>query len=541
MNNSNLDIQVQDIDHLGIVAGIVDEIGLVEEIDRQIGVHPQQILSTGQVVKAMILNGLGFVSAPLYLFSAFFEGKATEHLLGPGVLPEHLNDDRLGRALDALWQAGLSQIFVSIALQVYQIFCLQSKSIHLDSSNFHVHGAYLVEPWRQLQQPEPIVITYGHSKDHRPDLKQFTVELICGGDGDIPLFFQAADGNASDQTTFVPVIEQFREQWQLDVPVVADCALYTEENLKQLGDLKWISRVPLTIKQAQEWVDSLTSEAFESSRVKGYRIAQRSSDYAGVSQRWLVVESEHRQRSDLKALKKRLSRQQQQAQSQLQTLSQEEFSCEADACKAALKLQKRWKYYQLEQLEIVEKAHYATAGRPRKGTKPKRITYHVQAQVVADSDAIAVAERRAGRFIVATNIVEVEDLSNDEVLEEYKGQQGAERGFRFLKDPLFFADSVFLKTPARVAALAMVMALCLLIYTLGQRMLRQTLAKAKAGIPNQLGKKTSMPTLRWVFQCFQSVHLLRVNGQQHISNLSDNRLLILRFLGSACQKYYLLC
>jgi len=99
MNNSNLDIQVQDIDHLGIVAGIVDEIDLVGENDRQIGVHPQQILTTGQVVKAMILNGLGFVSAPLYLFSAFFEGKATEHLLGPGVLPEHLNDDRLGRAL----------------------------------------------------------------------------------------------------------------------------------------------------------------------------------------------------------------------------------------------------------------------------------------------------------------------------------------------------------------------------------------------------------------------------------------------------------
>ena len=85
MNTSNLDIQVQNIDHLGIVAGIVDEIGLVEEIDRQIGVHPQQNLSTGQVVKAMILNGLGFVSAPLYLFSAFFEGKATEHLLGPGI------------------------------------------------------------------------------------------------------------------------------------------------------------------------------------------------------------------------------------------------------------------------------------------------------------------------------------------------------------------------------------------------------------------------------------------------------------------------
>ena len=60
----------------------MDRIGLVEELDRQIGKHPQQIISTGQVVKAMILNGLGFVSAPLYLFSEFFVGKATEHLLG---------------------------------------------------------------------------------------------------------------------------------------------------------------------------------------------------------------------------------------------------------------------------------------------------------------------------------------------------------------------------------------------------------------------------------------------------------------------------
>lgn len=96
-----MNIQVKNLDHLGIVAGIIDQIGLVEEIDRQIESHPQQIISTGQVVKAMILNGLGFVSAPLYLFSEFFIGKATEHLLGEGIKPEHLNDDRIGRALDS--------------------------------------------------------------------------------------------------------------------------------------------------------------------------------------------------------------------------------------------------------------------------------------------------------------------------------------------------------------------------------------------------------------------------------------------------------
>jgi transposase len=114
-----------------------------------------------------------------------------------------------------------------------------------------------------------------------------------------------------------------------------------------------------------------------------------------------------------------------------------------------------------------------------------------------------------------------------------------ERGFRFLKDPLFFTSSVFLNTPRRVAALAMVMGLCLLVYTLGQRSLRQALADAEATIPNQLKKPTSTPTLRWIFQCFQAVHLVKFDYQQQVSNLTDTRLWILRFLGSACQKYYL--
>src|SRR5829696_3991125 len=119
-----LRIEVQDVDHLGIVAGIVDEIGLVEEIDRQLGTHPQEHVTCGQAVKAMILNGLGFLSAPLYLFEEFFSGKATEHLIGPGIKPEHLNDDRLGRVLDKLFDASLTELFVSIAGRAYERFAL---------------------------------------------------------------------------------------------------------------------------------------------------------------------------------------------------------------------------------------------------------------------------------------------------------------------------------------------------------------------------------------------------------------------------------
>jgi len=85
---------VQNLDHLGIVAGLVDELGIVDQINQHLGVDPRERISPGVAVKAMILNGLGLASAPLYLFEQFFMGKATEHLLGEGVLAEHLNDNR---------------------------------------------------------------------------------------------------------------------------------------------------------------------------------------------------------------------------------------------------------------------------------------------------------------------------------------------------------------------------------------------------------------------------------------------------------------
>lgn len=199
MTASPLDIRVQDIDHCGIVAGICDEMNLVEQINRLLGTHHQEIISAGQVVKAMILNGLGFVSAPLYLFEKFFIGKATEHLLGEGIRPEHLNDDRLGRVLDKLYEAGLTEVFVTVALCAARKFGVKMDSLHLDSSSFHVDGDYINNTACEKAEPRGIKITYGYSRDHRPDLKQFILDLMCSGDGDIPLYLRVADGNESDE------------------------------------------------------------------------------------------------------------------------------------------------------------------------------------------------------------------------------------------------------------------------------------------------------------------------------------------------------
>ncbi len=121
------------------------------------------------------------------------------------------------------------------------------------------------------------------------------------------------------------------------------------------------------------------------------------------------------------------------------------------------------------------------------------------ATVSENKNAIDIATRSAGRFIIATNILEQNELGNDEMISEYKAQQSCERGFGFLKDPLFFADSIFLKSPERIQALAMIMGLCLLVYTLAQRQLRAALCASNSTVKNQLRKSINNPTLRWIF------------------------------------------
>jgi len=315
--------------------------------------------------------------------------------------------------------------------------------------------------------------------------------------------------------------------------MVADSVLYSEANLVEMATLKWLSRVPLTLKQAKELVSQLTGEAFTESVIAGYRWSQHQSQYGGIQQRWLVVESQERQQSDLKRLEKNLDKAQTEATRQLRELSRQSFACVADALKAANKLSKKLKYHQLVALDTQEI--------PSKSTrKNSNSSYKVTAQLEVKSDVVAAERREAGRFILATNVLEVNQLSPDDMIAKYKNQQSSERGFSFLKDPLFFTDSVFLKSPERIEALALIMGLCLLVYTLTQRQLRQTLKQAQTGIKNQLGRLTERPTLRWIFQCFQAVHLLQVDSVKQVSNLTDERLRTLSFFPATCQAYYLI-
>lgn len=541
-------IEVQNIDHLGIVAGIIDSIGLVEIVNKLLGEDVAEKISAGHVVKAMILNGLGFVSAPLYMFSNFFESRACEHLIGEGVKPEYLNDDKLGRTMDKLFSQGLSSVFLAISLNAVKKFEVSLLSDHLDSSSFHLHGEYKSKSpdiiinnqgkndasksqTVETSEPQEIKITYGYSRDHRPDLKQFIVDLICSGDGDIPIFFKSASGNEADSASFGKILVDFKKQIEVDSLMVADSALYTAANLQLLAEIKWLSRVPLSLAEAKKLVSSIGDSELVKSQIKGYSYVVKRSSYAGVEQRWLVVESDARKKSDLCQLEKRIQKLELSASSQLKKLQRERFNCYQDAMKAALKLSKQFKYYNLDNIQVKEKILCTPTENPER-------FYQISARLLKNEVAISSEIQSAGRFVLATNILDENILGHSEMISEYKAQQCCERGFGFLKDPLFFADSIFLKTPKRIEALAMIMALCLLVYTLAQRQMRAALLSSKSTIKNQLGKPTDRPTLRWIFQCFQSIHLIALNDEKEISNLTEYRQFILSFFPNECYQYY---
>jgi transposase len=533
--------EIKNIDHLGIIAGLIDEIGIVEIINSKLGIDPREKIAAGILVKAILINGLGFVSRPLYLFNQFFDDKGIEILLGEDVKSDYINDDKIGRVMDKLYKYGLNNLFIEIGLSVIKKFKIDTKYSHLDATSFHLHGKYKSEENQEkeseITRERPIIITKGYSRDHRPDLKQCVLDLITSSDGDIPLLMRAGDGNEADKAVFGKILVEFKKQISFDSIMVCDSALYSQENLKLIEHLKWISRVPMTIKKVQELVQSVEIEEINLEEIErrsalnlgGYKWKSKIVSYGGIQQTWLIVESQKRKESDLDKLDKKLKKEKDKVEKLLKELKRENFETPEQARYKLKGINKKLKLLEIKEVKLIESK-----------SKDNKTIYKISGVGNEKLEEIEIQRKAAGRFILATNLVDDEKLEPEEILRNYKNQQSCERGFRFLKDPLFFADSFFVENPERIEAMLFLMSLCLLVYNLGQRELRNSLKRIKIGIKNQLGKLTLSPTLRWVFQCFQGIHLLILNGVNQIINLTSERHFILNCLPSSCQKYYLL-
>jgi len=531
----------QVIDHLGLVAGMFDELGMGEILDQATQQNPEmRDLTGGEAVKAMVLNGLGFINQALYLVPRCFHHKPTYQLISPRVTPTQLNDDALGRALDTLYAYGVTELYSLLAATAAERLGLAPRFVHLDTTSFHVDGRYNSdeEPAEQV-----VHITRGYSRDHRPDLNQVMLELMVEHQAGIPLLMKPLSGNSSDTQDFGEAVRLHVQQLQTTYGLtylVADSALYSEANLEKLAQtqMKWITRVPATLREAQAALAQVDPPAMVALK-EGYRSHELTSTYGGVTQRWVLIYSKARQAQAQRTVDKQLRQQSDQELKALKKLCGVTFACEADACQALATFAQNLQTTFLEASTVRATPRYGKRGRPGQGAQPDQMVYQIEGALASSLAARQALIDQHSCFILATNELDATQLPPQTLLEGYKGQTHVERGFRFLKDPEFLASSLYLKKPERIMALLMVMTLCLLVYAALEYRIRQALQGHDATFPNQQGKRVQNPTARWVFHYFVGIHLLIAPGQWPIVlNLTDEHRNLLQLLGKPYMAFY---
>jgi transposase len=532
-------VHVERLDHLGLIAYVMKDLGLINMIDARLMPNEQEEITPGEAVAGMVLNGLGFANRPVSLTPQFFANKPLDLLFREGVRAEMFNRFKLGRTLDEVHAYGCDLLFSELALAVCVQEGIKQRFHHLDTTSFSLSGDYV-----PAHDEQAITITHGYSKDHRPDLKQAVLELMVSQDGGVPLVSKSWDGNTSDTQIFqeraAALLTAFARS---EAPryLVADAKLYTEDNATNLSKLGFITRIPGTLKlvvqviaQALQW--DMWHRLDETTRYHRLELC-----HFGMAQRWLVVSSQAAMERAEASVTKAQQREWEAIGKQLFHLQAKRFETPETAQAALAGLAKAWQYHQVDTARVIEHKHYTCKGRPTPSRPLKAITWQICAQVRPDQERIEFRKQQGACFVIGTNIA-VRQVSDPEVIQAYKAQAQAEGGFRFLKDPLFFVSSLFVKKPCRIQGLLMVMTLALLVYSVTQRRLRHQLARQNETLPNQINQPTERPTLRWVFQLLEGIHRVRVTvqGQVHdlIEGLNEVQINILRLFGEEVCRLY---
>jgi len=537
-------LTITEVRHLPIVKAYAQKIGLVETIDRMVG--SQMELSPGMAVFGMVLDTLSG-RTPLYRLAEFFEEKDTELLLGTAIEPERFCDTNLGRSMDQIFETGTQKIFSQIAQTALATFAVDPRRLHFDTTSVSVFGDYhLVDP--------PFEITYGYSKDKRPDLKQFLVSMLCV-DRNIPILGTTTDGNASDKTLnneLLTNISTYMARNGLEPGAyvyVADSAFVTEDNLKKAdGRQTWfLTRLPATYNEcgriireavaADDWIDigPLAEERDRPKRpVARYRTYDGTVELYGKTYRAIVVHSSAHDKRRHKRIDRMLKQDRKQLEKDCKKITDSVYYCQADAQAALDKLirQSASSYHRL-QADVEEIPKYGR-GRPAAG-KPRKVLryeYRVTATVEEAPQKVQPLREEAGCFVLLTNLLDQQgDWSAPELLSLYKSQIGIEKNFSFLKDPAI-VNSIFLKKAQRIEVLGLVLLTSLLIWRLMERSMRQYVETNDCELPGWVRRKTRKPTSFMMTTKFSSIMVVSIGNHRQLAKpLKAVQLEYLRALG----------
>ena len=395
-------VHVERWDHLGLIAWMIKDLGLISLIDARLVPDEQEASTPGEAVAGMILNGLGVANRPLSLTPQFFTNKPLDLLCRPGGRAALCNRFTRGRTLDEVHAYGCDLWLSELALAVCAQERLAQRFHHLDTTSFALSGDYV-----PASDEHAIGITHGYAKAQRPDLQQAVLELLVSQDGGVPLVSKSWDGNTSDTQIFKERAEALRAALaRSPTPryLVADAKLYTEETAATLAKLGFITRIPGPLKlvsqgitQALQW--DRWHRLDETTRYDGLELG-----HYGMAQRWLVVSSQAAMERAEASLTKAQPRAWDAIETQLLHLHAKCCETPEAAQAARTALSTAWRYHQRATSRVIDHKRYACKGRPTSTSPLKAIAWQIPAQVRPAQEVIEAHKQQRACFVMGTNI-----------------------------------------------------------------------------------------------------------------------------------------
>src|SRR5215831_5114896 len=526
-------IEAYHVQHLPIVKAYADKIGLVEVINQV--VPTEMAVDPGTIVLGMILDTLSGRS-PLYRLEEFFAHQDRALLLGQAITPDAFNDDTVGRVLERLYETGTMKVFTACAVRADQAVHFDKRYVYFDTTSMTVYGEYAF-PEETEEQKVPFTITYGYSKDKRPDLKQFVFATLCV-DRAVPIWGTPEDGNASDKTlntTLLSEIAQLLAQYGVHPGAsiyIADAALVTEDNLAALRDTWFITRLPATYSECGRVIAEVVAHnPWEEVGVLAqtpptkrrpatcYKVAEGEVTLYGTTYRAVVVHSSSQDQRRQQHLAREIQASYATLEATVREAARQEYFCHADAEAAAAKLRALQSAYHWVEVGVKEHPTYGP-GRPssKRPRVVKALRYGLQVALHERSEIIARKTQETGCFVLLTNVPTAGEMAHraGDVLRAYKEQHGIEQNYGFLKDPLI-VNSLFLKKPERIEALGLVLLLALLLWRLVERTLRVHVETTGNPLTGWDKKTTQKPTAFMMMTQFAAVIVLKMGSQRQLA------------------------
>jgi transposase len=523
-------IEVYPVHHLPIIKAYADQLGLVGLINHY--VPTEMDIDAGTVVLGLVMDTLSGRS-PLYRLEEFFAHQDTELLLGKAVPPQAFTDDTVGRVLDRLYDFGTMRLFTACAVRASMRFGLERRYVHFDTTSRSVWGEYQFAETQDL----PFQVTYGYSKDKRPDLKQFVLSTLCV-DRAVPIWGKAEDGNASDKTLNTALLSEIAQLLASHGVApgayiyIADAALVTEDNLTALGDTLFITRLPATYSECGRVIaEAVAHNQWEEVGVLAqtpptkhrpgtcYKVAEGEVTLYGKAYRAVVVHSSSQDQRRQKHLERELQASHATLEATVREVTQQEYFCRADAEAAAAKLRAQQSAYHWVEVMVEEHPKYGP-GRPsqKQPRVVKALRYSLRGTLHERAEVIARKVQETGCFVLLTNVPTAGEIAHraGEVLRAYKEQHGVEQNFAFLKDPLI-VNSLFLKKPERIEALGLVLLLALLLWRLVERALRVHVETTGNPLIGWDKKATQKPTAFMMMTKFAAMMVIKVGSQRQLA------------------------